>query len=505
MNKEEQNMQNEQWGNRTGFILAAVGSAIGLGNIWRFPYVAYENGGGAFLIPYLFALLTAGIPILILEFGIGKRGGGSAPLSFRNLNQKWEWLGWFQVMLSFVIITYYSVIIAWALSYTKFSLSLEWGEDAKGFLFNNFLGLTDSAWTIGGLQTHLILPLIIVWGIVFITLYKGIKSGIEKISKFVMPLLILLFLVITFRGLSLEGAAMGLNHFFTPDWSKVWDYKTWIAAYGQIFFSLSIAYAIMITYASYLPKKSDVNNSAFITAFGNSGFELLAGITVFSILGFMAFQSNVNISDVAAGGVGLAFVVFPTVINTLPALNSLFGFLFFGCLVLAGLTSAVSIMEVVVAAVRDKFNLSRKRAVVWVTAVCFSVSLVYATGAGLYFLDIIDHFINSFGILLSGLIQLILFGWFYNLRQIREDGNLTSDFRIGIWWEIIIKFITPAVLLFIYVQNLIGAFKEPYEGYPVSALLSLGAGSLIFVFVISWVFTNMKWQHNPQIKKKEVA
>lgn len=160
-------MQNEQWGNRTGFILAAVGSAIGLGNIWRFPYVAYENGGGAFLIPYLFALLTAGIPILILEFGIGKRGGGSAPLSFRNLNQKWEWLGWFQVMLSFVIITYYSVIIAWALSYTKFSLSLEWGEDAKGFLFNNFLGLTDSAWTIGGLQTHLILPLIIVWGIVF--------------------------------------------------------------------------------------------------------------------------------------------------------------------------------------------------------------------------------------------------------------------------------------------------------------------------------------------------
>lgn len=187
------------------------------------------------------------------------------------------------------------------------------------------------------------------------------------------------------------------------------------------------------------------------------------------------------------------------------AFNSLFGFLFFGCLVLAGLTSAVSIMEVVVAAVRDKFNLSRKRAVVWVTAVCFSVSLVYATGAGLYFLDIIDHFINSFGILLSGLIQLILFGWFYNLRQIREDGNLTSDFRIGIWWEIIIKFITPAVLLFIYVQNLIGAFKEPYEGYPVSALLSLGAGSLIFVFVISWVFTNMKWQHNPQIKKKEVA
>ncbi|WP_134699147.1 sodium-dependent transporter [Ammoniphilus sp. YIM 78166] len=498
-------MNNEQWGTRAGFILAAVGSAIGLGNIWRFPYVAYENGGGAFLVPYLFALLTAGIPILILEFGIGKKGGGSAPLSWRNLNQKWEWMGWFQVLISFVIITYYSVIIAWALSYTKLSLNLEWGDDTKGFLFGDFLGVTDGVWNMGGLQTHLILPLVIVWSIVFITLYKGIKSGIERVSKFVMPLLIFLFLIITFRGLSLEGAAMGLNHFFTPDWSKVWHYKTWIAAYGQIFFSLSIGYAIMITYASYLPKKSDVNNSAFITALGNSGFELLAGITVFSILGFMAFENNVNISEVAAGGIGLAFVVFPKVINTLPAFNNLFGFLFFGCLVLAGITSAISIMEVVVAAIRDKFNLTRERAVVWVTAVSFSVSLLYATGAGLYFLDIVDHFINSFGILLSGLIQLILFGWFYKLRDIREAGNATSDFRIGAWWEIILKFITPSILLFIYAQNLIGAFREPYEDYPISALLTLGAGSVLLVMAIAWFFTRLSWKHSKSLNKKGVA
>ncbi|RXT08081.1 sodium-dependent transporter [Ammoniphilus sp. CFH 90114] len=498
-------MKNEQWGNRAGFILAAVGSAIGLGNIWRFPYVAYENGGGAFLIPYLFALLTAGIPILILEFGIGKRGGGSAPLSFRNLNQKWEWLGWWQVMISFVIITYYSVIIAWAMSYTKFSLNLAWGEDTKDFLFGNFLGLTDSVWEVGGLQTHIILPLVIVWAIVFFTLYKGIKSGIERISKIVMPLLILLFLIITFRGLSLEGATLGLNHFFTPDWSKVWNYKTWVAAYGQIFFSLSIAYAIMITYSSYLPKKSDVNNSAFITAFGNSGFELLAGITVFSVLGFMAVQSNVDISEVAAGGVGLAFVVFPKVINTLPAFNELFGFLFFGCLVLAGLTSSVSILEVIVAAIRDKFNLTRQRAVVWVTAVCFSVSLLYATGAGLYFLDIIDHFINSFGVLLSGLVELILLGWFYQLSKIREDGNMTSDFRIGTWWEIMVKYVTPAVLFFISIQNVIGAFKDPYEGYPTSALLILGAGCALAAILLGYVFSKLKW-HNPQhTSKKEVA
>jgi NSS family neurotransmitter:Na+ symporter len=498
-------MKNEQWGNRTGFILAAVGSAIGLGNIWRFPYVAYENGGGAFLIPYLFALLTAGIPILILEFGLGKKGGGSAPSTFRRLNKNWEWLGWWQVAISFVIITYYSVIISWAMSYTKFSFQLEWGNEPKEFLFVNYLHLTESVWSIGGLQTHILWPLLITWVFVFFTLYSGLRSGIERVTKFAMPLLIVLFLIITFRGLTLDGAIIGINHFFTPDWSKVWNYKTWMAAYGQIFFSLSIAYAIMITYASYLPKKSDVNNNAFITAFGNSGFELLAGITVFSILGFMALQSNVDINDLAAGGVGLAFVVFPTIINTLPALNQLFGVLFFGTLVLAGLTSAISILEVIVAAIRDKFNLQRRTAVIWVTIICASSSITYATGAGLYLLDIIDHFVNSYGVVLAGLVQVIIFGWFYRLKTIREENNSTSDFAIGPWWDIMIKYITPIMLLFITIQNLIGEFKAPYEGYPVSALVTFGAGSAILAVIIGLIFTSLKWRDPNQPEKKRGA
>ncbi|MBP1933714.1 sodium-dependent transporter [Ammoniphilus resinae] len=498
-------MKNEQWGNRTGFILAAVGSAIGLGNIWRFPYVAYDNGGGAFLIPYLFALLTAGIPILILEFSIGKKGRGSAPLSFTRLNKKWEWLGWWQVAICFVIISYYAVIIAWAMSYTKFSLSLAWGDDTKGFLYGQFLHLTDDVWSIENLQLHIIIPLALTWGIVFITLYKGVKTGIEKLAKFAMPLLIFLFLIITFRGLTLEGAVIGLNHFFTPDWSKVWDYRTWMAAYGQIFFSLSIAYAIMLTYSSYLPEKSDVNNSAFITAFSNSGFELLAGITVFSVLGFMAFESHTDISELAAGGVGLAFIVFPKVINTLPTLNSLFGLLFFGSLVLAGLTSAISILEVVVAGIRDKFDMQRQRAVILVSILGFGASLIYATGAGLYFLDIVDHFINNFGVVISGLVELILIGWFLNLKALRKEGNLTSDFSIGRWWDIMIKFVTPAVLLFITIQNIMGEFETPYENYPVSALLLIGAGIVVMVVVLGYIFSKFRWNSIEKTKQRKVA
>ncbi|MFT9849252.1 sodium-dependent transporter [Aneurinibacillus sp. REN35] len=490
--------QREQWGTRAGFILAAVGSAVGLGNIWRFPYVAYENGGGAFLIPYFFALLTAGIPILILEFGLGKRGGGSAPLTFYRLSKKWEWLGWWQVMICLVISLYYGAIIAWAMSYIKFSATQAWGDDTQAFLFGDYLKLTENVWDIGGMQLQVLLPLTLVWAIVFITLYAGIKKGIETAGKFMLPLLLVLFAIIAIRSITLPGASVGLNHFFTPDWSKVWDYKTWLAAYGQIFFSLSVAFAIMITYSSYLPKKSDVNNNAFITAFSNSGFELFAGITVFSAIGFMAVQSNVPVSEVAAGGVGLAFIVFPKIISTLPAMNGIFGILFFGSLMLAGLTSLISIVEVIVAAFMNKFSLQRRNAAVIVCIIGYLGSLIFATGSGLHFLDIFDHFINNYGVALAGLAEVILLGWFYKkLTALREENNRVSDFAIGGWWEIMIRFVTPAVLLFIAYKNIVDEFAKPYGDYPWGVIAPLGLGVSVGALLLGLLFTVMKWHRVP--------
>ncbi|OYD55952.1 sodium-dependent transporter, partial [Fictibacillus aquaticus] len=345
-------MENrQQFASRYGFIMAAVGSAVGLGNIWRFPAVAYENGGGAFLIPYLIALLTAGIPLLILEFTMGHKYRGSAPLSYFRMNKGSEWLGWWQVLIAFVISTYYAVIIAWALSYTVFSFDLKWGDKPDAFLLGEYLKVADPG-VFGSLVPGVLIPLAIVWVVTIGVLFKGVAKGIEKLNKIFLPLLFIMFTLIVIRAVTLDGAAEGLNAFFEPRWDLLTSGKVWVAAYGQIFFSLSIAFAIMITYSSYLPKKSDINNNAFITGFANSGFELLAGIGVFAALGFMAQQQGVPVDQVVKSGIGLAFMVFPSIINSFPGLNELFGVLFFLSLVFAGMTSLISIVEVYVAALQ---------------------------------------------------------------------------------------------------------------------------------------------------------
>ncbi|MFD1737746.1 sodium-dependent transporter [Bacillus salitolerans] len=485
-----------QWGTRAGFILAAVGSAIGLGNIWRFPATAYENGGGAFFIPYLFALLTAGIPLLILEFTMGHKYRGSAPLSYGRMNKKLEWIGWWQVAVSFVISTYYAVIIAWALSYTVFSFNLKWGSDTEGFLFSNYLQLAETPGQIGGLVPGVFLPLLIVWAVTLGVLFKGIKKGIEVANRIFIPTLVVLFTIIVIRAITLDGAAEGLNAFFTPSWDSIMDGKVWVAAYGQIFFSLSIAFAIMITYSSYLPKKSDITNNAFITGFGNSAFELLAGIGVFSALGFMAAQSNMAVEDVVSAGVGLAFVVFPQIINEFPALNGLFGFLFFGSLVLAGLSSLISIVETFVAGVQDKFKVSRTKAVLFGGGLSAVISILFATKGGLYFLDVADYFINSFGVALSGLVQVIAIAWFAKeLKNLQTHANGVSDIALGTWWKVCLGIITPAVLGYMMFKNIRTNLNPEtyYGGYDLSFLLSSGWIVAIGAIVLGFVFTFFKW------------
>lgn len=491
--------KREQWGSRTGFIMAAIGSAIGLGNIWRYPYVAYENGGGAFLIPYLFALLTAGIPILILEYGIGQKMRASAPLSFRRLNEKWEWLGWWQAGISFFIVTYYMVIVGWSLSFTYFSFGRQWGEDTSEFMLGDFLGLThlESGW-FGGLQWNVFLPVFIMWAIAFIILYRGIRRGIEVATKILMPILIVVMIIITIRGVTLPGAAVGLNALLEPDWKAMANPEVWVAAYGQIFFSLSIAFAIMITYASYLPKKTDLANNGFIAAFANSGFEFLAALAVFGTIGYLATVSGVGVDEAVESGIVLAFIVFPQIINELPRLNDLFGFLFFGALTVAGLTSAISIAEVCITSVREKFDLSRKKAVSWVCGISFLVSMIYVTSGGLNFLDIVDYAVNQFGIVFAGLVEVILLAWFYKLATFRNHINELSDLRIGTWWDICLKVITPIVLLVMGGMNLYGEIVEgPYGGgdYSLAQVAIAGYAVAIGVVIVGFILQNMKWKN----------
>ncbi|SET34639.1 neurotransmitter:Na+ symporter, NSS family [Oceanobacillus limi] len=491
-----------QWGTRAGFILAAVGSAVGLGNIWRFPATAFENGGGAFFIPYLFALLTAGIPILIMEFTMGHKYRGSAPLTFKKMNKKTEFIGWWAVLVAFVISTYYSVIIAWAMSYSVFSFNLNWGSDTEAFLFNDYLNLTVEPGQTGGFELGVLIPLLLVWAVVLGVLFKGVKKGIEVANRIFIPALVIVFLIIVIRALTLPGAIDGLEAFFAPDFSQILSPDVWVAAYGQIFFSLSIAFAIMITYSSYLPKKSDITNNAFIVGFGNSSFELLAGIGVFAALGFMAGQVGVGVDEVVAGGVGLAFVVFPEIINQFPGLNGLFGFLFFASLVLAGLSSLISICETYIAGLVDKFKISRTKAVALGGGLSALISLLFATQGGLFFLDAADYFINQFGVAFVGLVEVVLIAWVLRkVNDLKSHANGLSDIRLGSWWTISLAGITPLVLGYmmfgLFKQNLLREFGTDtgnYENYSNAFILWGGWAVAIGALVIGILMSMTKWK-----------
>jgi neurotransmitter:Na+ symporter, NSS family len=478
----------EEWGSRLGFILAAVGSAVGLGNIWRFPYVAYDNGGGAFFLPYLVALLSAGIPLLVLEYSLGHRLRGSAPLSFRRLDRRAEWLGWWQVAISFVISSYYAVIIAWAAAYTWFSVGQQWGEDPDGFLFGSYLQVVEAG-ELGGLVAGVALPLALIWLVVLGVLWRGVARGIELANRILIPLLVTMFLLLVVRAVTLPGSAIGLEALFRPDFTEILNGRVWVAAYGQIFFSLSIAFAIMITYASYLPRDSDLTNNAFIAGFSNSSFELLAGIGVFSAVGFMAVTQGIAVEEVATEGIGLAFIAFPQIISTLPGLNTLFGVLFFGSLVLAGLSSLISVVQTYVAALQEKFGLSRSRAVLFGGGASALISLLYATRGGINFLDLADYFINNFGIVLAGLAEVVLVAWvFRRLGLFQQHANTLSDLPLGRWWLLSLAVVTPLVLGSMTIDNLWTTLTEGYGDYPIPFLTSgwlVAAGALVVGVLIS--------------------
>ncbi len=486
-------MQRDQWGGKLGFILAAIGSAIGLGNIWRYPYVAYENGGGAFLVPYFIALLTAGIPVLILEYSLGHKYRSAAPFSYRSLSQRWEWLGWWQIGVSFFIITYYMVIIGWVLSYCYYSFGTQWGSDPDAFFNGSYLGLTDSFWQIGGIQWKVLLATAIAWAITYWLLRRGVSKGIEIASKILIPALVVMIIIVVIRGLTLPGAIQGLNVLLTPDFGELTNPSVWVAAYGQIFFSIGVGFSIMITYSSYLPRRSDLTNSGFIVALSNTGFEFLAALGVFSVLGFLAVQQNAGVDEVVTQGVGLAFVAFPQIINELPGLNSFFGLMFFGALFFAGLTSAVSILECGIAGVKEKFDLSRTAAVNWVCGLAALVSILYATKGGLYYLDAIDHFINNYGLVLSALVEVILVAWIVRqLGSLQRHLNERSYVSAGRWWILALTIITPVLLGVVTAFNFYGELTSRYGDYPLSGLLIFGWGTAVLVIVVGFVLQGVR-------------
>ncbi len=483
--------RQEHWNSRFAFIMAAIGSAVGLGNVWRFPFVCYKNGGGAFLIPYFVALFTAGIPLMILEFSIGHMLRGPPPECFRKIGKKFEWIGWWTTLIPFVVASYYVVVMAWCFSYMIYSLDLRWGTNAEGFFLNTFLGVTSGPAVIGGFRIPILLSLIAIWISIFIILYKGV-SRIGKVVAITVPLPTILLIILTIRGLTLPGALDGVSYYLTPDFSKLLHADVWLAAYAQVFFSLSLAQGILITYASFLKKKSDVTNNAFITSLADAGTSFLAGFTVFSVVGYLALLKGVSIESLGIAGPYLTFITYPTAISLLPFAATIFGMMFYIALLTFGIDSAFSMIEPITMGLHAKWKISKAKSTAIICTLGFLASLIFTTGSGLHWLDIVDHFIANFGLVIVGLIECIAFGYLFRLYRLREHANNVSDIKIGRWWDLLIKFVIPAILIILLSVSLIENITVPYMDYPYWTIIVGGAVPSLAIFILSFVLMRMR-------------
>jgi len=486
----------EVWKSQFGFILAAVGSAIGLGNIWRFSYMVYDNGGGAFLIPYLVALFTVGIPLMILEFCLGHRYKASAPLAFARVHPKWEWIGWWSVVfVMFGIVLYYSVIISWCLNYLFLSISLAWGNDANAYFFGEFLKVSDGPHEIGALQLPILLGLVVIWVLNWGIVYRGIQRGIELANKIFMPLLFTLTTILVLWSVTLEGASIGLKAYLSPDFTALLKPKVWIDAFSQIFFTLSLGFGIMIAYASYLPKQANLTRNAFLTALINCGFSLFSGVAVFSLLGYMALQTQQPIEKVVTQSIGLAFVAYPTALSLLPG-GAFFGVLFFASLVVAGLSSSISIIEAFTAAAVDKFTWDRRRVVTSISVLGFLGGIIFTTRGGLFWLDIVDHYLTHFGLIAVGILEAVLVSWLFPIEVLRTHINAVSKMKLGAWWPFLIKYLAPVVLSLIILVDLFNEFQKAYGGYSWVALVLIGLDWLILTILAALLLSRKAWKRS---------
>ncbi|MFC3495116.1 sodium-dependent transporter [Glycomyces rhizosphaerae] len=472
----------ETWGTRAGFILAAAGSAIGLGNIWRFPGEAYEFGGGAFLLPYLFAILTAGIPLLLLEYTIGRKYRLGPPSAFRSIYRPAEGIGWWQNAIAFFLATFYAVIIAWALSYVFFSPSLAWGDDAGAFFGVEYLRAGEPL-DFFEYRPAMLGALAAVWAVVLLIMAGGVRKGLELANRICIPLLLVLFGVVVVRALTLEGAAEGLNAFFTPQWDKIGDYEIWLAAYAQVFFSLSIGMGTMIAYSSYLKKHSELSTTAVTVGFANSSFELLAGIGVFSVLGFMSGEADVPIDQLVGTGGGVAFVTFPTILSQMPG-GAFIGVLFFATLVVAGITSLISMVIVPFSSFEDRFGWSRKKSVLvlGLPMAAFSL-LIYPTANGSSMVDAVDFAVSGYGLVLGGLATIVLAFATGKIKALAAEANRTSMLKLGNVWYTCLA-LTAVVLVYTLYKSIQGQIADLSDPDVPNELIYInwGVGGAMILF-----------------------
>ncbi len=444
----DQTPKREHWASRAGFIMAAAGSAVGLGNVWKFPYMAGENGGGAFVMVYLPIVFTIGISILLAELIIGRAAQKDPVGSFRVLRGRaWPLVGFLGILAGFLILSFYSVVAGWTVAFaTKMATGIFNGPGADpALVFGTFIG--------DPLQ-----PLLYAGGFMVVAVavvLGGIRHGIERANLVLMPMLFVILVVLVGRSLTLPGAMEGLRFFVTPDFSKVTG-ATLTAALGQAFFSLSVGLGAMITYGSYLDRKQNIGRSASSVVGLDTIAALLAGLVLFPAV----FAFGVN----PGAGPGLAFVTLPSVFAQMPA-GQFFGTLFFVLLAIAALTSAVSLMEPVVAYFMDQHGFRRTHIAVATGVAAFVLGIPSSLSMGIWsdatlfgmgFLDLIAFVTSSVMLPVGGLLIALFVGWVMGPKAIAElKGDADTAPVLARAWLFILRFVAPAAIAWILINELI--------------------------------------------------
>lgn len=433
---------------RIGFVFAAAGSAVGLGNLWRFPYLAAKYGGGIFLLSYVILAVTFGFALMLAEISIGRKTGKSAIEAYGSLNKKWGFLGKLTSIVPMIILPYYCVIGGWVIKYFVTFVSGQGKAAAEADFFTGFISKTGEP---------------IVWLFVYIALTAvvvmlGVEKGIEKFSKVLMPVLVALSLGIAIYTLTLPGAGAGVKYYFMPDFDK-FSVMTVLAALGQLFYSLSISMGILITYGSYMPKNSSIEKSVHQIELFDSGIAIVAGLMIVPSV-FVFTGGN---EDMLQAGAGLMFEMLPKIFSTIP-LGNIIGVVFFLLVFFAALTSSISLMETVVSIIQDKLHLKRTTICLIVVAGCTLFALPSTLGFGLWenikifglnFLDFFDFISNSVIMPIVALLTCVFVGYVIKPKTLSEEIALTGKFKSEKIFTVIIKYIAPVCILAILISSVL--------------------------------------------------
>lgn len=444
--------QRSKFSGRIGFVLAAAGSAVGLGNIWRFPYLAAKYGGGIFLLVYLILVVSLGFTLMITEIAIGRKTGLSPIGAFAKLHKRFKFIGVLGSLIAFLILPYYSVIGGWVIKYLITFISGAHAAAAQDGFFESFIA--------SPLQP-------VLWQALFVAgtfgvVIGGVEKGIERVSKVLMPVLVLLSIAIAIYTMTIPGALEGVKFYILPDF-KSFTPMTVLAAMGQMFYSMSLAMGIMITYGSYLRKEDDLEKSVGHIEWFDTGIAFLAGLMI--VPAFYVFSGG-NTSEMGAGA-GLMFVTLPKIFEGM-GLPSVIGTAFFILVLFAALTSSISLMEAVVSTVCDQFKLKRNTAAVIVSVLAIAIGLPSSLGygpwsavklLGMSFLDFFDFITNSVLMPITALLTCIFVGFVIKPKAISDEVKLSSKFKREKMFNVMVKYIAPICIIAILVSSVLNSLN----------------------------------------------